>query len=152
MDIIEPIWTFASDWKLRLIIIIVLANMVLALRLYAQMSKARFKAAKAGRVTEETYRATQNEPEDIAVFNRAVVNQFESPTLFYAIVAFGLAIGVTSWMTVILAAIYVVLRWSHAMEMVGEHVVLRRRAKFIQSFYALMGLMAELFISTMLWA
>lgn len=152
MDLIEPLWTFADGWKLRLLVLIVLANMVLALKLYGVMSKARFKAVKEGRVTVETYRATQDEPEDVAVFNRAVVNQFESPTLFYAIIAIGLALGVTSWITVLLAAAYVVLRWIHASEMIGEHVVLRRRQRFIQSFYALMGLMAELALSVLLWA
>ncbi|MEM9734608.1 MAG: MAPEG family protein [Pseudomonadota bacterium] len=151
MDMIELLWTGAEDVKLRLIVLIVLANMLLALRLYGTMSKARFRAAKEGRVTVDTYRATQSEPEDLAVFNRAVVNQFESPVLFYAIIAIGLALKITSWLTVILALAYVALRWRHALEMVGDHEVLKRRQLFIYSFYALIGLMAELFISALLW-
>ena len=85
METLDLIWTFAPEWKIRLLVLVVLANMYLAFRLYGVMSRARFRAAKEGRVTVETYKATQNEPEDVAVFNRAVVNQFESPVLFYAL-------------------------------------------------------------------
>ena len=152
MELIEPLWTAASDIKLRLIVVIVLLNMVLALRLYGLMAKARFKAVKEGRANVDTYRATQNEPEDAAVFNRAVVNQFESPVFFYVIIAIGLALGVTSWITVVLAAAFVALRWMHGMEMVGAHDVLKRRRLFIRSFTVLIVMMGELLISTLLWA
>ena len=152
MDVFDPLWTFAEPWKLRLLVVIVLANMVLALRLYGIMGATRFTAAKEGRVTVETYRATQNEPEDLAVFNRAVINQFESPTLFYALIAISLALGVSSWLTVGLAALYVLFRWQHAYEMIGAHVVLQRRRKFIRSIFMLMALMAELAVSTLLRA
>lgn len=152
MEAIEPLWTAASDWKVRLIVLVTLANMVLAVRLYAAMARARFKVVKAGKATTETYRATQNEPEEAAVFNRAVQNQFESPVMFYALVAISLALGVSSWLTVALAAIYVAIRWRHGFEMIGEHVVLRRRKLFIRSVQVLMVLMAEVAISTLLWA
>ena len=152
METLDLVWTFAPEWKIRLLVLVVLANMYLAFRLYGVMSRARFKAAKEGRVTVDTYKATQNEPEDVAVFNRAVANQFESPVLFYAIIAISLAIGVSSWATVALAALYVGLRWMHANEMIGEHVVLRRRKIFVRSVKVLMALMAELAISTLLRA
>ena len=152
METLDLVWTFAPEWKIRLLVLVVLANMYLAFRLYGVMSRARFKAAKEGRVTVDTYKATQNEPDDVAVFNRAVANQFESPVIFYAIIAISLAIGVSSWATVVLAALYVGLRWMHANEMIGEHVVLRRRKIFIRSVKVLMALMAELAISTLLKA
>lgn len=152
MELIDPLWTFAADWKVRLIVLVTLANMVLAVRMYSAMSKARFRAAKEGRVTADTYRATQNEPEDVAVFNRAVVNQFESPTLFYALIAISLALGVSSWLTVLLAMAYVAIRWRHGHEMIGEHVVLRRRKLFIRSMQVLMLLMLEIALSTLLRA
>lgn len=152
MDIIEPLWTAASDIKLRVLVFVVLANMLLVFRLYGLMARKRFAAAKEGRVTVETYRATQNEPEDVAVFNRALSNQFEAPVIFYALIAISLALGVSSWLTVILAAIYVVLRWMHAAEMTGDHDVLKRRRLFIRSITVLMALMAEVAISALLWA
>ena len=152
MEAIEPLWTFAADWKVRLIVLITIANMVLAMRLYTAMAKARIKIVKAGKATTETYRATQNEPEEAAVFNRAVMNQFESPTIFYALIAISLALNVSSWLTVVLAALYVAIRWRHGYEMIGEHVVLRRRKLFIRSVQVLMVLMLEVAISTLLWA
>jgi len=152
MEMIEPLWSFAADWKVRILVLAAIANMALAVRLYTVMSSSRMKAAKEGRVTTETYKATQNEPEDVAVFNRAVSNQFESPVLFYAVLALGLALGVSSWLTVVLAVIYVVLRYMHANEMIGEHNVLRRRKLFIYGFQALIVMMLELAVSTLLWA
>ena len=152
MEAIEPLWTFAADWKVRLIVLITIANMVLAVRLYTAMAKARVRVVKAGKATTETYRATQNEPEEAAVFNRAVMNQFESPTIFYALIAISLALGVSSWLTVILAALYVAIRWRHGYEMIGEHVVLRRRKLFVRSVQVLMALMVEVTLSALLWA
>lgn len=152
MEFIEPLWSFEVGIKLRILVLIVLVNMVLVVRLYTRMARERFKASKEGRVTTEVYKATQNEPEDLAVYNRAVVNQFESPVLFYAIIAMGLALGVTSWLTVLLAALYVALRWAHGNEMIGEHVVLKRRKIFVRGFQVLLALMAEFAISAMLWA
>lgn len=150
MEWIDPLWSFAPEIKLRLIALVALANMALAIRLYGVMSKKRIKAVREGRVTTETYRATQNEPEEVAVYNRAVQNQFESPVLFYALIAMSLALGVSSWLTVLLAAAYVGLRWLHANEMIGDHVVLRRRKLFIRSVNVLLLLMAEFAISAML--
>lgn len=152
MELIEPLWTAAPDIKVRLIVIIVLANMLLALRLFGLMANARFKAAREGRVSVDTFRATQNEPEDLAVYSRAVANQFESPVFFYAIIALGLALGVTSWLTVLFALIYVFFRWMHGLEMVGAHDVMKRRGLFIKGFYALIAMMVELLVSTLIWA
>ena len=152
LDLIEPLWTFAAEWKLRLLVVIVSLQMLLAVRLYTVMSKHRVHAAREGRVEADVYKATQNEPEDLAVYTRAVANQFEAPVLFYALVALSLALGVTSWLTVLLAAVYVALRWLHANEMVGDHVVLRRRKLFIRSFQVLLVMMAEFFVSSMIWA
>ena len=152
LEIIEPLWGAAPEFKIRLLVLVVLAQMVLAVRLYSVMSKNRFRAAKAGEVNVEVYRATQNEPERLAVFSRAVSNQFEAPVMFYAVIAMSMALGVVSWLTVILAIAYVALRWAHANEMIGEHVVLKRRAIFVRSFQVLLALMAEFAISAMIWA
>lgn len=151
MDFIEPIWTFAAEWKLRILVLIVLANMALAVRLYSEMAKQRFRAVKSGAVDAEVYRATQNEPEAVAVYSRIVTNQFEAPVLFYALVAMAFALGVTSWLTVVLAFIFVVLRWLHANEMTGAHNIMRRRKLFLQSFQVLLLMMAEFAISALLW-
>jgi hypothetical protein len=152
MDMIEPLWTFAADIKVRVLILIVLAQMVLAVRLYSEMARQRFRAVKEGRVDKNVYKATQNEPEDVAVYSRVVTNQFEAPVLFFALIAMGFALNVTSWLTVVLALIFVILRWVHAAEMTGAHDVLRRRRIFLRSFQVLIVMMLEFAISAMLWA
>ena len=126
--------------------------MALAVRLYMLMAKKRFKAVKDGEVDREAYRSTQNEPEQLAVFTRAVANQFEAPVLFYALVVMAMALGVTSWITVVLAIAFVSLRWAHANQMVGEHVIMKRRAIFLRSFQVLLAMIAEVGISALLWA
>ena len=152
MDFIEPIWTFAADWKLRILVLIVLANMVLAVRLYSEMARQRFRAVKSGAVSAEVYRATQNEPAEVAVYSRVVTNQFEAPVLFYALVAMAFALGVVSWITVLLALVFVILRWLHAGEMTGAHDIMKRRKLFLRSFQVLLLMMAEFVISALLWA
>ena len=152
LDSIDPLWTFASGLKIRILVVVVLTQMFIAVRLYTVMAKKRSQAVKAGEVEREVYRATQNEPEQLAVFTRAVANQFESPILFYTLIAMALALGVTSWITVILAIVFVALRWIHANEMIGEHVVLKRRAIFLRSFQVLLAMMVEFGVSALIWA
>jgi len=124
--------------------------MVITIWCYTHMSKARVRAAKSGEVSPDIYKAVGDaEPEEIRVYTRLVANQFESPVLFYALIITGLAIGVTSWITVLLAFAYVFFRFRHAKEMAGEHVVLRRRKIFIQSIRILLLMVVELAISTL---
>jgi len=151
MDAILTLWTAAPELKTQLAVMAILANIALVIWCYSQMSKARVKAARAGTIDPEIYRAVGDaEPEDIRVYTRLVANQFESPVLFYALVITGLAIGVTSWITVILAFLYVILRIIHAREMAGDHNVLRRRKIFIRSFQVLLLLVIDLAVSTLL--
>ncbi len=151
MDAILTLWTAAPELKTQLAVLAILANIALVIWCYSKMSKARVKAARAGTVDPEIYRAVGDaEPEDIRVYTRLVANQFESPVLFYALVITGLAIGVTSWITVILAFLYVILRIIHAREMAGDHNVLRRRKIFIRSFQVLLLLVIDLAVSTLL--
>lgn len=150
MDTILTLWTAAPILKTQLVIFAMLGQIVLTIWCYTQMSKMRVAAAKSGTVSPEIYKAVgESEPEEIRVYTRLVANQFEAPVLFYVMLTAGLAIAVTSWITVILAFIYVALRIVHAREMAGEHNVLRRRKLFIHSFQILLLLVLDLAISTL---
>ena len=150
MDSLLALWTAAPTLKVQLLIILILCQMGITVWCYSAMSKARVAAVKANKVTPETYRAVgDGEPEELRVYTRLVANQFELPVLFYAIVIAGLAINVSSWITVVLAAVFVITRVRHAREMVGEHVVLRRRKLFIQSARVTLLLMLDLLISAL---
>ncbi|MEM9277018.1 MAG: MAPEG family protein [Pseudomonadota bacterium] len=148
MDIILSLWTAAPALKTQLAVVAILLQMAITMWCYAQMSKARVSAAKSGKITPEIYVAVGDaEPEELRVYTRLVANQFESPILFYVMMITGLAIGVTSWIAVLLAFVFVIFRFLHAKEMTGEHVVLRRRKIFIRSAQVLMLMMLDLAIS-----
>ncbi|MEM7215608.1 MAG: MAPEG family protein [Pseudomonadota bacterium] len=150
MDIITSLWIAAPVLKTQFAVLAILVQIAITVWCYMQLSKARVAAAKAGVVTPEMYVAVGDaEPEDIRVYTRLVANQFEMPVVFYALVITGLAIGVTSWITVVLAFVYICFRILHAREMAGEHNVLRRRKLFIQSARIILLMIAELFISTL---
>lgn len=144
------LWSFQSAWITKLLVIILIVQMLLTVWLYTKMAKSRFAAVKEGLITRDDYKVVGNEPEQAAIFTRALANQFELPVLFYAVVITGMAIGVSSWITVVLAFLFVLARIVHAREMVGENQVMKRRAMFINSMRVFLLLMAELLISTLI--
>ncbi len=144
------LWSFQSAWITKLLVIILIVQMLLTVWLYTKMAKSRFAAVKEGLITRDDYKVVGNEPEQAAIFTRALANQFELPVLFYAVVITGMAIGVSSWITVMLAFLFVLARIVHAREMVGENQVMKRRAMFINSMRVFLLLMAELLISTLI--
>jgi len=147
----EPdfLWTYAQGVKFRLLVVILLGQVVLTLWIYIQMAKARFAAVKEGKATREDYKVIRQEPEASLIVARTLQNQFELPVLFYAIVIAGIALNVSSWLTVALALVFVLLRVSHAREMLGENRVMKRRAKFINTMRVFMLMVLEFFISAM---
>ncbi len=146
----EPdfLWTFEVTWKLKLLVIMVMAQMVLTIWLYIKMSKARFAAVKDGTASREDFSVVGSKPEITAIYTRAVANQFELPVLFYVVILIGVALDLSSWITVMLAFLFVVSRIVHAREMIGENRVMKRRGMFINSMWIFMLLLLELFIST----
>lgn len=145
---IDFLWTFEKVWQLKLLIIIMIAQILLTIWLYMQMSKARIKSVKDGLSTREDFAVVTNEPAATAIYSRALANQFELPVLFFVIILSGIAVGVSSWITVVLAFLFVIARVVHAREMIGENRVMKRRAMFINSMRVFMLLLLELFIST----
>ncbi|MDD9908511.1 MAG: MAPEG family protein [Ahrensia sp.] len=147
MDVLLFIYDFYPAWLIKLLCLAVAALMVLTIHAYMTMANARLAAAKAGKVTADTYKATTNEPDEVAVFARAVANLFEMPVMFYALVIMSLTVGTASWITVILAWAYVILRFIHFKELTSSNDVLRRRKIFFYSTYAFMALLAEFVIA-----
>jgi len=145
------LWTYAPALKLKLLVAILLGQVVLTLWIYTQMAKARFAAVKEGKATREDYTVIRQEPEASLIVARTLQNQFELPVLFYIIVITGIAVNVSSWLTVVLALVFVILRVSHAREMLGENRVMKRRAKFINTIRIFMLMVVELLVSTLLF-
>ena len=76
MDAFLWLWDFAPLLKTKLIYLAIIGQIAIAIYCYTAMSRARISAGRAKRITAEDYKATQNEPEDLRVFTRAVANQF----------------------------------------------------------------------------
>ncbi len=76
-------------------------------------------------------------PELPTKISRAYSNQFEAPTLFYAVVALALATNLTDRVFVALEWAYVLLRLAHAGVHVTSNVVPTRFKLFLASFAAL---------------
>lgn len=152
METLSLLWTFAPDIKVKLLALAIAGQVIVTLRVYGGMSKARFAAVKAGEANPDTFKLTQNEPVSSAVFTRAVANQFELPVLFFAIVIASLALGSSSWLTVILAFAFVIAKAVHIREFTTTNTVLKRRKLFIRSVQVLMLMLAEFVISALLFA
>jgi len=152
MENFALIWNFAPDLKIKLLCLAMAGQMAVAIYTYLALSKARVAASKAGRIKPEIYKATDGEPEDLRVLTRAVANQFEQPVIFYALLVAHLAVSTASWITVLLAWAFVLLRLVHAKEMTTTNAVFRRRRIFVRATQVLMVLMVEFVISTLLFA
>ncbi|NKB51944.1 MAG: hypothetical protein GKR97_06930 [Rhizobiaceae bacterium] len=147
MDSLSLLWEFAPALKTKLIYLAILIQMCVAIYCYIAMSRMRLKAGRAKRITADDYKATKNEPEDLRVYTRAVANQFEMPVLFYALVLAMLTASAHSWITVVLAWAFVIIRIFHTREMLGENRVRIRRNIFIHATRVLMLMMVELLIA-----
>jgi len=144
---LDFIWTFEKTLQLKLLVMVIIAQIVLTIWLYIQMSKARTSAVKQGSVAREDFSVVSNEPDSTAIFTRALANQFELPVLFYVVILTGMIVGVSSWITVALAFIFVLSRVVHAREIIGENRVMKRKGMFINTMRIFMLLLLELFIS-----
>jgi hypothetical protein len=145
---IDFLWTFEKTWQLKLLVMMMIGQMLLTIWLYIQMAKARIKSVKEGLATREDFSVVTNEPAATAIYSRTLSNQFELPVLFFVIILSGIAVGVSSWITVVLAFLFVISRVVHAREMIGENRVMKRRGMFINTMRVFMLLLLELFIST----
>ena len=143
MDFVAPLWTFAPGAKVALLMLAIVGQIALTFRMYQTVGNARMKAGREGRITAETYSVVGDEPADLALLTRALANQFELPVLFFVIVLGHLAVGTASWITAVLAILFVAARFVHANEMMGRNRVMLRRKLFFRSMGIFVAMLAE---------
>ena len=143
MDFVAPLWTFAPGAKVALLMLAIVGQIALTFRMYQTVGNARMKAGREGRITAETYSVVGDEPADLALLTRALANQFELPVLFFVVVLGHLAVGTASWITVVLAILFVAARFVHANEMTGRNRVMLRRKLFFRSMGIFVAMLAE---------
>ncbi|MEO0497910.1 MAG: MAPEG family protein [Pseudomonadota bacterium] len=153
MELLIDLWNYNPGLRLKLLLLSLVGMIILMLRAFGQMSRARISAGKKGRITAATYAIVgRDEPDDLAVHTRLSANLFELPPVFMVLVLAFATAGIESWLTVLLAWLFVALRWQHAHIMVSGNRVMRRRRAFIRSVYVVMALVAEFTISLIFFA
>jgi hypothetical protein len=92
-----------------------------------------------------------NWPPHVTQVQNAFENQFELPVLFYALVAFALITGRVTAVTVVLAWVFVVLRFAHAFIHTTSNDVPRRFFVYLAGM-AVLILMWLLFLFSVVFA
>jgi hypothetical protein len=116
------------------------AQTVLVFILYGLLSLRRATAMKAGTARLGQFRENRDEPAESLVVRNSIANQFELPVLFYAVSILLFMTQADNLPAVILAWIFVALRYGHAYVHVTSNNLRYRSPLFALSFLALVGL------------
>lgn len=103
---------------------------------YVRVSALKNREARLGEIALD---ATAW-PARVRQFGNNVVNQFETPVLFYVLVLLAIHVGATSWWMAGLAWLYVASRVAHAIVHTGGNDVRMRFNVFLVGIAALIGL------------
>jgi hypothetical protein len=126
-----------------------LVDYLLFLTLFAQVALIVFVGVKLWQVRQKALRSKEVRVADIALNNAAwpdyarkaqnnYANQFELPVLFFAGGLLTLHFGLTDWIFVILAVLFVVSRCFHTAIHIGSNNVMKRAPAFGLGFLALL--------------
>jgi len=112
----------------------------------------RFAAIKNGEIDPRFYKTYQGmeEPERLRVHTRHLVNLYEAPVLFYAIVIIAVATEQSGWLPQLLAWLYVALRIVHSFVHLGSNKVLLRFRLFVLSLAVLIAMWISVFASLLI--
>jgi len=102
----------------------------------------RFAAVSQRRVNPKFYKLYREgqEPEDVAVYNRHLINLFEQPVLFYTVIVMAYATGLGGGAMVWVAWAYVAARLAHSCVHLLWNDVITRVRVFTLSWVALTAL------------
>lgn len=118
-------------------------HVALVLGVGVAMGRARFRAAREGRVeVRDVVVDSSRWPDDVRKFANNYQNQFEIPVLFYAALALIVATGVVDAVMVVLAWLFVVSRIVHSAIHTGTNVIMQRFQAFLFGFAAVVLLWA----------
>ncbi|MGB5346989.1 MAG: MAPEG family protein [Woeseia sp.] len=120
------------------------AFVMFALTIFVQLKLAmmRLSAVREGRVNPKFYKTYQGgeEPAELAVHTRHLINLYEAPLLFYVIVIIASITGQAGIVPIVLAWAYALLRLAHSYVHLGSNNVLLRFRLFGASLLALAAL------------
>jgi len=121
----------------------VLAQMLWTFAVILMAARARVGSVKAREVTlGQIALSGEAWPDRIRAFGNNMNNQFETPTLFYALAGVAIFVGATGWGMAMLAWGYVATRVVHTLIQTGGNDVLSRFRAFAAGVFLLMALWA----------
>lgn len=134
------------------ILLPVFAMFLLTVVCVFRLGYLRYTAVRRGEVDARYFRLYRGyeEPENLRVHSRHLVNLFETPVLFYAIAIIALVTGQGGLLPVILAWIYVALRYGHSWVHLTSNRVLFRFRLFALSMLVLVLLWLTVFAGILL--
>lgn len=120
-----------------IILIPVFGHLALILFLFVIVSVKRMQAVGQGEIKTDDLAYKSNEPEASRRWVNNLNNQFEVPTLFYALIALLYATGSVNWIYTSLAFVFLFGRLIHTfVQVTGDNVGLRGKV-FTINFLAL---------------
>jgi hypothetical protein len=128
---------------IRLILWPMLAHIGWVFLLYAWLTVARSRAVRRGEVDYGAFVLGREEPLQVARITRNLANQFELPTIFYALVVLLVALGQVTMVDVAAAWVFAAGRLVHSLvQTLTDNVPLRGRV-FMINFLAVAALAAH---------
>ncbi len=128
------------------LVLAVLAQIVFTFAVMIRAGRARVMALKEGRVNGDVRLSHAGWPPDVLQRSNNMNNQFETPTLFYALAILGLVLKANGPVFVVLAWGYVVFRVAHMLIHTGSNRLTRRFAMFLAGVGCLMAMTAALIV------
>lgn len=119
----------------------ILAHILLVFSLFSLLTLRRTKAAKEKAVDLKEIAVNNNAWPDYALLaSNNIINQFEAPVIFYALCIITYITETTTTLGVILASVYMALRYAHAYVHVTSNHVPHRQMIFTISMFVLMAI------------
>ena len=120
------------------------AMMALTMFCILRLGFMRYRAVSRGEIDARFFRLYRgyDEPEKLTIYSRHVVNQFETPLLFYVISISAYITGQAGPWLIGLAWAYVMLRYVHSYIHLTSNVVIVRFRLFAASVLVLIALWA----------
>lgn len=112
--------------------------------------KTRFSSVKKGDVNAKYYRLMQGQevPDIIIKSTRNFNNQFEIPVLFYVVCTLYISLNIDSLLALVLAWVFVILRFIHAYIHLTYNHILHRMSVFWLAFLSVMAMWVNLLVLT----
>lgn len=130
------------------------AFVMFALTAFVQikLGMKRMSAVRGGRIDPKYYKTYQGgeEPPDLAVYSRHLINLYEAPLLFYVIVIIASVTGQAGIVPIVLAWSYALLRIAHSYVHLGSNKILLRFRLFLTSLLVLGALWAVVLVGMLL--